>query len=314
MTDMGLTVFYFFSIYAIKKFFDAPSASRVVITGIMCGLTFMSKISGLILIPIVSCLFLIYYQTRSANVAIPELSTRFQKAVCIVSLFLTANALGEKQAMVLFGPFLLLALFLMGREIPWIAASRPLRILFRALIAGGALLCMIYSWRLKKKYGVSIASVLLAWTLAFATFSIFFSRWSACVPKCRVMKYFLSVCVIAMLVIVLGYTDISYKFYRFIGFGNFMKPLGIVLSHSARGHGSCVEGSFITCDWRYFFELLAIKTPLLMLFLWGFGTILFLRSRQSVLTKAILFIPITFFLIAASANKIKIGLRPNLFF
>src|SRR3990167_5976537 len=52
MTDMGMTVFYFFSIYALKRFFDEPSAGRATIVGIFCGLAFMSKISSLILIPV----------------------------------------------------------------------------------------------------------------------------------------------------------------------------------------------------------------------------------------------------------------------
>jgi len=84
--------------------------------------------------------------------------------------------------------------------------------------------------------------------------------------RIRILKYFLAVWVFAALFIVLGYTDFAYKFYRLIGFGNYMKPLGIVLSHSAGGHGACGEGSFITCDWKYFPGVLAIKTPLLTLF------------------------------------------------
>ena len=60
-TDMGLTAFYFFTIYALKRFFDSPSDGRVLWSGLACGAALMSKISSLILLPVISCLFLVYY-------------------------------------------------------------------------------------------------------------------------------------------------------------------------------------------------------------------------------------------------------------
>ena len=309
MTDMGLTVFYFFSIYALKRFFDKPTAGRTAATGIACGLAFMSKISSLILVPAVACLFLIYYFTRVDADPFSELSARFQKIVCAITVFLVANAVGERQAMVLFGPFLLLTLYLMGRDMPRLVASSVLSIFFRVLILGGSVLCAVYAWRLKKKYGISIASFALMGTLAFTGFSLWVARWPASDNRSRLMKFFLVIWVFAALVIVLGYTDIVYKFYRFVGFGNYMKPLGIVLSHMAKGHGSYVTGSFIACDWRYFPMVMAVKTPLLALILSGIGALLLLSSRRPALIKGMLFVPVVFFLGAAMAGRINIGLR-----
>lgn len=310
MTDMGLTVFYFFSIYALKRFFDKLSARRAAVTGIACGLAFMSKISSLILIPAISCLFMVYYWTRNNATPIPEPSAHFQKILCAMALFLVANAIGERQAMVLFGPFLLFALYLMGRDIPRIAGSKPLRILFRILLAAGAVLCVIYSWRLKKKYGVSVATfVSIAMIILIGISAWIARRGPSSDTRIRLTKFYLSLWVLAALVIVLGYTDIAYKIYRFIGFGNFMKPLGIVISHSAGGHGSCLDGSFITCDWRYFLGVIAIKTPLLTLFLSGLGALLLATSHRPAILKAVIFVPIVFFLGAAMTNRINIGLR-----
>jgi hypothetical protein len=125
----------------------------------------------------------------------------------------------------------------------------------------------------------------------------------------RLVKLFLTIWLIAALVIILDYTDFFFKFYRFIGFGHYVKPLGIVLSHSLGGHTSCFEGSFITCDWRYFFGVMAIRTPVLALGLFILGFLLLLRSKFSILLKCVLIAPIIFFLGAAVLNKINIGIR-----
>lgn len=309
MTDMGMTVFYFFSIYALKRFFDEPSAGRATIVGIFCGLAFMSKISSLILIPVASCLFLIYYLSRLNAPPVPDPSTRFQKIVSVFALFLLANAIGEKQAMVIFGPFLLLELYLMGRDIPRLTYPQWLRVLFKILILSGAILCVVFSWHLKKKYGISIVALSLSGTIAFTGFSLFVVKWSSSDNRIRLMKYFLTIWVFATLTIVLGYTDIVYKIHRFVGFENYMRPLGTVLTHFEIGHGSYVPGSFIINDWRYFPLVMAVKTPLLVLFLSGIGILLLLSSRRPILVKTILLVPAVFFLGAAMGNKINIGLR-----
>ena len=309
MTDMGLTVFYFFSIYALKRFFDEPSARLAMISGIAIGLAFMSKISSLILIPIVSCLFLVYHFSQRNEHLMPEPSAHFQKIIFTLAFFLLVNAIGEKMAMVLFGPFLLLALYLFGRDMPCLATSRPLRILFQTLILGGAILCAWFAWQLKTKYGVSITLFILAGIFIFTGFSLFAARWPSFDNRIRLVKYFLAAWVFAAFVIVLGYTDIVYKFHRLAAFANYMKPLKIVINHLGEGHGSYVPGSFITSDWRYFPFVMAVKTPLLVLFLSGIGTLLFLGSRQSILIKTMIILPVAFFLGTAMANKINIGLR-----
>jgi len=308
-TDMGLTAFFFFTIYALKRFFDAPSDHRVLWLGLACGAALMTKISSLILLPVTSSLFLIYYFTETKQVPIKAPTPLFEKWILGISLFLVANALGERQAMVLFGPFCVFAFYLCARDIEKIRSSRFLRPMIKVVALAGAVLCVIYSVRLKKKYGVSVASMLTIGNLVALGVAVLFTRLSAGDSRIRILKFFLAVWVFGALVIVLGYTDFAYKFYRFIGFGNYMKPLGIVLSHSKGGHGACVEGSFVTCNWRYFPGVIALKTPLLTLLLSGLGALMLLGSRRTILIKAIIFAPILFFLGAAMANKINIGLR-----
>lgn len=308
-TDMGLTAFYFLSIYALKRFFDFPTTKRAILLGLACGAAFMSKISSLIILPVISCLFLIYYLTRPKGMPIQSPSPRFEMWLIGISLFLIANAIGEKQAMVLFGPFCVFALYLCARDLESIRRSRIFQITFRIAILAGAFLCLFYSWRLKKKYGASFATVLLIANLFAFLIAGMFARLSSQVARIRLLKFYLAVWVLAALVIVLGYTDFLYKFHRFIGFGNYMKPLGIVLSHTADGHGSCIEGSFITCDWHYFPSVLAIKTPLLTLALAACGFFILVFSRRSFLIKSIILMPIIFFLEAALLSKIHIGLR-----
>ena len=308
-TDMGLTAFYFFTIYALKRFFDSPSDRRVVWLGLACGAALMSKISSLILLPVISFLFLIFYFAEARSTLIKGSTPMFEKWTFGMALFLIANAIGEKQAMVLFGPFLVFAAYLHARDIEKIRNSRPLRLILRGLALGCGVLCLVYSVRLKKKYGVSVASILVIGNLIALAIAVLFARLSSEDGRIRILKYYLATWVFATLVIVLGYTDFVYKFHRFIGFGNYMKPLGIVLNHSKGGHGACVEGSFITCDWRYFPGVLAVKTPLLTLVLVITGAITMLFSKRSVLTKSVIFVPLVFFLGAAMLNKIHIGLR-----
>ncbi|MFA5158917.1 MAG: glycosyltransferase family 39 protein [Candidatus Omnitrophota bacterium] len=308
-TDMGITVFYFFSFYALKRFFDQPSAGRAVLLGIVCGLTFMSKISGLILLPAISSLFLVYYFSGVNPALIKAPSSSFEKWILGISLFLIANAIGERQAMVLFGPFCLFAFYLCARDVEKIRNSRVLRIVLKVTALAGAVLCIVYSMRLKKKYGVSVASFLTIGNLVALGLAVFLARFSAKDVRMRILKFFLAIWVLAALVIVLGYTDFIYKFYQFAGFGNFIKPLGIVLNHSKDGHGICVEGSFIACNWCYFPGVLAVKTPLLTLVLMVLGAIGLFFSKRSVLIKSLVFLPLVFFLGAAMQNKIYIGLR-----
>ena len=308
-TDMGVTVFYFFSVYALKRFFDNPSAFRAMILGLSCGLTFMSKISGLMLFPVVTCLFLLFYFSRSKNWRTEPLTCKFDQWVGILSLLLLVNAIGQKQAMVALGPICLLAAYLCFKDRALIVRSRWTKFLFHGLLAGGIFLCFVFSMKLKKKYGVGASALLIAWNMTMVILWAALIKFRKNVPIISFTKLFFAVWLVAGLVVILDYTDIVYKCYRFIGFGSFVKPLGIVFTHSVNGHRVCIEGSFVTCDWRYFFCTMAVKTPLLSLALAGLGLVFLIVSRKPIITKALIFIPPFFFLGASIFNGINIGLR-----
>ena len=309
MTDMGVTALIFFSVFALKKFFDHPDLKRSILLGIVCGLTFMSKISGLILFPIVTFLFFIFFFSDQRARVIPPVSKTFDVGFGILSIFLLINAITQKQALVILGPVLFLSVFLCFEKSRFFSFNRFMQLILKALLVGGYVLAFVFSIKLKKKYGIETSILFIAWNVAAALFTAFFLRFWNKGAVTPLIKLFLATWLMAALVIVLGYTDFLYKFYRFVGFGNYVRPLGIVLSHSLGGHRSCLEGSFITCDWRYFFGILVIKTPLLILGLSILGFFLLLRSKLTVLTKAIIIAPIVLFLGVSILNKINVGLR-----
>jgi hypothetical protein len=308
-TDLGITAFYFISIYALKRFFDAPSPLRAVILGVSCGLTFMSKISGLMLFPVITLLFLLYCFACPSKESAKPLSEKFDKRMGVLSLFILVNAVGQKQAMVTLGPLCILTVYLCFKNWKAILRSRWTVYLFRGFLAAAFILCLFFSYKLKKKYGMSASILLLAWNVTVLFLWGILVKFQDRVFLVRFTKFFLVIWLMAGLVIILGYTDFIYKFHRFIGFGNFVKPLNIVLTHSLKGHHVCVEGSFITCDWRYFFGIMAIKVPLLSLALSGLGGALLLASPKSAVTKALCLAPLVFYLGASVFNGINIGIR-----
>lgn len=307
-TDLGLAAFFFFSVFALKRFFDQPSASRAVFAGILCGLTFVTKISGLALFPITTLLFILFYATQKPSRTVGPLPEKADLMLGVLSLYLIVNALGQKQAMVTLGPLFLLAAYLCLRD-----QKKFLRRYGAMILKGFLIVCAALSFffavKLKKKYGVEVSMVFLLWNAVAAVLSLVLLKFFSKNPVIHLVKLFLIVWLFAGLTIILDYTDFAYKCYRFIGFGNFVKPLGIVLSHSMGGHRACVEGSFVTCDWRYFFGTLAVKMPLLPLGLAGLGLLQLVFSRRSLLFKSLVILPPAIFLGIAVFNGINIGVR-----
>jgi len=57
-TDMGLSCFMFATVYAFYRYVKAPSLGRLILVGIALGLTFASKHTGILLVPILLLLSL----------------------------------------------------------------------------------------------------------------------------------------------------------------------------------------------------------------------------------------------------------------
>ncbi|MFH0985295.1 MAG: glycosyltransferase family 39 protein [Candidatus Omnitrophota bacterium] len=311
MTDMGLTAFYFFSIWALKRFFDSPDLKHAVGLGFLCGLAFVTKISGLILFPVVTFLFIVFFFVDPRVRTLAPVPATFDKRFGILAIFLLINAIAQKQAMVTLGPLFILAIYLCFKDQWLFTFKRFMPFVLKGLLVAGFVISFVFSFALKKKYGVGASIVFAAWNAVAVLFTLFLLNFRG-ENQSRVIafvKVFLAIWLVAALVIVLDYTDFLYKFYRFIGFGNYAKPLGIVLSHSLGGHQNYIEGSFVKCDWRYFFYVMAIKVPLLVLGTTALGFVLLLRSRMTVLVKALLITPVIAYFGASIFNKINIGLR-----
>ncbi len=309
-TDMGLTVFYFFSVYALKRFFDCSSAKNAAVLGCLCGATFLSKISGLALFPVVTLLFLIhFYLTRNQTFSASTEPSKVDWKMGALAFFLLANALGQKQAMASLGPLCLLTLYLCFRNLD-LFKKRGTLLIFKILLGAGFILAFFFALKLKKKYGLQASFIFASWNIITTAFGYFLLKYWDTERVIVFVKRFLLVWLIAGLCIILDYTDFFQKFYRFTGFGHYVQPFGIVLAHSMGGHRICVEGSFVTCDWRYFFGVISVKTPLLTLALAliGFG-IVFLNKQLKKITKALLLIPPAVIFSAAVFTGINIGIR-----
>ncbi|MBI5830621.1 MAG: glycosyltransferase family 39 protein, partial [Chloroflexi bacterium] len=62
-TDMPVTAFYFFTLFAWHRFTRKPSAARAAFTGLMLGCALAAKFSALLLLPTLGLLFAIYALT-----------------------------------------------------------------------------------------------------------------------------------------------------------------------------------------------------------------------------------------------------------
>ena len=308
-SDLGLTTFYFIAVFFIKKLVDHPCARHAAWAGLFCGLTFCAKISGLVLFASVTLIFICFYLTAFKDRIRAEESPRFNFWAGALAIFLLLNALGQKQAMVAIGPVCLLMIYLCWEKRIMVFSWKPAVWIFRALLFAGACLAMVYAYKLKKKYGIRLSIILLGWNFAALVFTGLFIRFWKTERRNYLLKLFMTIWLVAGLVIILDYTEIIQNFHRFVGFGRYVQPLGIVLSHSMKGHHICIEGSFVTCDWKYFFWILGIKTPLLTLFLGLIGVVLLFVSKRSWVDKAVVLVPPAVFFGAATFNGIHIGLR-----
>lgn len=66
-TDMGLSLFLFASVYAFYRYCKAPSPSRLALCAIVTGLAFLSKHSGVLVIPTLVLLAIVDFLLPTAN-------------------------------------------------------------------------------------------------------------------------------------------------------------------------------------------------------------------------------------------------------
>ncbi len=232
-SDLGLTAFYVFSLFYLERFFAGPTLKNAIIAGVFCGLTFVAKISGLVLFPVVLVLFLVFYLTDSKWKTVIAFSDRANISVGFLALFLLSQCLGQKQAMASLGAICLLVIFFCFKNSKVVQNFRAGKWLFHILLLAGSALSFFFSYKLKKKCGIQASIIFLLWNAIVAVFSFMLIRyWSKSSAIVNFVKTFFVIWLVAGLVIILDYTDWIFKIFRFAGFGHFTQPLGIVLAHS----------------------------------------------------------------------------------
>lgn len=304
-TDSGVTVFYFLAVYSLWSFFRAPSTARAVGAGLLAGLAFLSKISGLILAPVMIVLFGFGLLGKERpNPSAFKVSPWFYA----LALFLLAMTVGSKAAMTVLGPLCLLGLS--PSSIPYLKRQRWGKRIGYSLVGIGWGIAFIYALRLFEKYELLVAVILFFWVVAALASSLFLKRIPFPGEGDFVLRCFLLVSFVAAVTVIIGYTDFFHSAIRFKPFNHYIRTFNIAVSHARSAHTHCVEGSFVTCDWRYFPTLMAVKTPSVTLFLALAGFLALWRLPLVRLDRAHLWIPPLFFLLAAAfLNRINIGLR-----
>ena len=77
-TDLPVTAFYFFTLFAWYRFTRKPTAARAAFTGLMLGCALAAKFSALLLLPTLGLLFAIYALTTKTLRACKSITSRFQ--------------------------------------------------------------------------------------------------------------------------------------------------------------------------------------------------------------------------------------------
>jgi len=310
MTDMGMSFFFVFTLYRAKRLFEHVTVRNALLTGLCAGLALLSKISAVLLFPILLFLFLTVLflepeRYEQANNESPVLD-RWLSVLGVTLFFL---ALGQKLVFVLLGPLCLIALslclFSVHKEKPshfsWVE---------KLVWVIGYAVGFLFVFLIAQKRHLLIAASGGAWMVAAAGFYWLVMRTKYNHPVRHLAKMFVLIWFVAALVIAAGYTDIGSSLMRGNIFHHYVNAFNIASNHSLSGHGGCVEGSFVTCDWKYFLGAMSIKTPLATLALFFVGLFALWRSQIANIDKVMLIVPaLIFFMFASFVNQIYIGIR-----
>lgn len=307
-TDFTLTAFFFFAAYALFLFFEKPSPGRAGAAGVLIGCAFLSKVSALALAPVVFLIFTAIFVFTEKSSALRLESVVREKYFYSAALFIFIMAFGNKVVMPVLGPLCLLAL-------SWFPVmplrERLKRFLKYGILLAGWIACGIYAVKLFRKYDGSVAAVIALWNLFVLGMMAAIHRGQVSAARQVVVKVLIGIVLTAALTLIAGYLDFFRSVIRFSPFDHFMRVFNVVLSHSSAGHTSCVEGSWIACDRRYFPSLLLVKTSVVVLGL-AFAGIFIAGKKKTVslFSKLALFLPpLCFFLMSVFLSKINIGLR-----
>lgn len=319
-TDMGVSALFFLTMHRLKEFFNKPSVQNLLLGGVFAGFALMSKVSGLILFPISVCVFAAAFFFKNNTSQFQPTNQTFDRTLLWLAILMFLLSLSEKIAAAALLPLIWLTVACVWKT-NWNVQSKSnsswIKIIVSLIFLSCWILCCVFIALIALKRHWSLAAALVAWNMLATVFTVVILRkkeatkgFTHCVHLIKAFAFFWF---IAAVVIILGYTDFPQSLLRPVPnpFHHYIRTFNIAFSHTLSTHRSCMPNSFVTCDWKYFVTLMAIKTPLVTLVLLSIGSVLFLLGKQfSKLDKVFVLLPPVLFLLAASfLNHINIGLR-----
>ena len=310
MTDMGVATFFFITLYRLKKFFDVPSVRNAAFTGLCAGLALVSKISSILLFPCILLLFVWFVIWQKQPTKIPYREPPwFDTVLLVLSIFLFVISLGEKLIFVAVAPMCLTVASLI-----FVQKARSQHKFFYILLGiiwlVGLVASLIFIKMIAHKRHLLITMAAGVWMAIVTLFNLSLLKMKDAAKLSYFVKAFVFIWLLALMVMILIYTDFYKTLLQLDVFSHYLLSFNIASTHSIFGHDTCVRGSWLTCDWKYFFGVIAIKTPVVTLALFGIGLLALTRLPMPKIHKAILIVPPVIFLLFASfVNQIHIGIR-----
>jgi len=304
-TDMGVTVFFFLTMYALFCYFQRPSILRGTWVGIFCGLALLSKVSALILLPILITLLTFNFIFDPREV---KKKSKYALPLFVLTVTILVFSLGGNRTIVGLMPLCLMMLSILFLEFN--SQNKKINPVVKIVLLGAWLACLICS-ALAIKKGLLFPLIGIFWVLPTGLVSFYLLQNGIERPRLVFsVKVFCLIGLVAALVICLGYTDFYKTALRLKPFAHYVRTFSIAFSHSTAGHEVCAANSFVACDWRYFITALSVKVPFatLLLFFLGLISVFYLPLQKT--ERALILFPILIYLVVASLlNKINIGVR-----
>jgi len=305
-TDLPVTCFYFIAAYFTWRAAERRDTRSLVLAGVTIGLALLSKVSAIVALPAQAFLFAGDFFKKPAAGG-PE-DPRLGKVLTGLAVFHLVMSASNRLMMVGLGPVCLLYLqhFSGLRR----QTSRPLRFLSWALTGMWAA-AVIYVASFPKKYSPLMTGAGMGWLVISAALYAALFRPDFQAKARRPFEALSAIWLIAATAVVLGFADFPLKILRFCPYDGYLVSFTLSVSHAARYHMHCLEGSFISCDWRYFLGVMSVKIPLLVLAMAFTGAAIVLTRRSSIRgARAVLFgFPLALLFAASFMNKINIGVR-----
>lgn len=309
-TDMMVTVFFFLSIYRLKRYFARPSVLNAILSGICCGLALLSKASALLLIPIFTILFITYLMTEQKNEQNILKNKQLDYWLVGMACGLFVLSSGSKTIFVGLAPLCLFAFSLIYRRGDTLKQSQWLKGFLLVLWIGLWIPCLIYAVQIGLKYHIILLVMGGCWIAIMLVLSGALSRKNASSAVVFTAKMYALIFFVVAITIILVHTDFWTTLPKLKPFHHYGKSFDISMTHSLSSHKACSDHTLIKCDWRYFIEAMLVKTPIVTLLLSIIGLILLIFSKKRVIQKMLVIIPPLIYLVFASTvNQVNIGVR-----